>query len=129
MSKKRSGKSQKSQWEELFAAQIKERGLSAPVRQYPFAKSISRLYRADFAFLDEMLIIEINGGLFNFGRHARGAGVENDLERCALAAALGWKIMGFSPRQVKSGWGIEMTAVALGLREMDRSLANARRYK
>ncbi len=120
--------SQKSEYEEIFAWQIKQAGLPAPVRQYPFAKCVSRLYKADFAFVDERLIVEINGGGWVGGRHNTGAGYEADLERTAIATALGWKVMGFSTRHVKKGWAVEMTAVALGAKEMERGLAWAKRF-
>lgn len=120
--------SQKSIWEEVFARQVKEYTLPAAIRQYSFARCVGRQYKADFAWVDERLIVEVQGGLFNGGRHARGAGVESDLERQAIASCLGWKLMGFSPRHVKSGWAVEMTAVALGAKEMERELASAKRW-
>lgn len=120
--------SQKSEFEEIFAYQLKERGLPLGIPQYPFAKCIGRNFRADRAWLDERLIVEINGGGWVGGRHNTGAGYEADLERTAIATALGWKVMGFSTRMVKKGWAVEMTAVALGAKEMERELAWAKRW-
>ena len=77
--------SQKSEFEEIFAYQLKQAGLPAPVRQHPFAKCVSRLYKADFAWPDERLIVEINGGGWVGGRHNTGQGYEDDLERTAIA--------------------------------------------
>lgn len=121
-------RSRKSEHEELFAWQVKQAGIVQPVRQYPFAKCISRLYRADFCWPDERLIVEIQGGIFVNGRHSRGMGYEADLERNSLAAMLGWKVLQFSPRHVKSGWALSATEVALGLKEMSVDVARAKEY-
>lgn len=121
--------SQKSEWEERFAWQIKQSGIVQPLRQYPFAKCIGRLYRSDFAWPDERLMVEINGGLFVGGRHSNGVGLENDMERNALASALGWRVIQFSPRHVKSGWACRITRVALGLDDMTREMTRAKEWR
>src|ERR1700682_3809516 len=48
---------------------------------------------------------EIGGGLFmaGTGRHNRGAGMRNDMEKYNRAAALGWKVFRFTPEQVLKG--------------------------
>lgn len=121
--------SQKSEYEEIFNYQIGLNKLPEVVRQYPFAKCIGRMYKADFAWLDSRLIVEVLGGLYNGGRHATGAGIESDLERTAIAAALGWKVIGFSPRHIKSGWALQMTSVALGFTEMTHELSHAKEFR
>lgn len=122
-------KPQRSEWEDKFAWQVKQAGIVQPVRQYPFAKCISRLYKADFLWPDERVLVEIQGGIFVNGRHNHGAGYENDLERNSLAAALGLKVLQFSPRHVKSGWALALTQVALGLRELTKDMARAKEWR
>jgi len=116
-----------NEWEESLARQIAALSLPKPERQYPFAKSVGRQYRADFAFPDERLIVEVNGGAWIGGRHVRGAGYESDLERNAIATALGWKVMAVTPRHIKSGYALKWIECALGLAEMDARFANSKK--
>ena len=107
-----------NEWEEELAAQILLAGLPAPMRQYPFAKNVGRQYRADFAFMDERLLVEVNGGAFIGGRHTRGAGYEDDLQRNAIATALGWRVVSVTPSHIKKKFAIEWIKCALGLEEL-----------
>lgn len=115
--------------EDSFWRQIVESGIPLPVRQFEFAKCIGRKYRADLAWPDERVLIEVDGGLYNGGRHSNGVGRENDMERDAISCALGWKLMRFSPRHVRSGWALAMTKVALGLQDMTREMTRAKEWR
>jgi very-short-patch-repair endonuclease len=86
--------------EELFALHMKARGLT-PVREYVFAPE--RKYRADFAFPDRKILIEIEGGTQGNGRHNRAVGYEADCRKYNLAAALGFMVFRFTTAMVKSG--------------------------
>jgi len=116
-----------NEWEEYLYRQITAIGLPKPERQYPFAKAVGRQYHADFAFLDERLIVEVNGGAWIGGRHVRGAGYEDDLERNAIAVTLGWRVLCVTPRHVKSGFALKWIECALGLAEMDARYANSKK--
>ena len=120
---------QKSEWEEKFWAQIVEAGIPRPIRQFEFAKCIGRKYRSDYGWVDEKLLVELDGGLYIGGRHSTGIGRENDMERDAISCALGWKLMRFSPRHVRSGWALAMTKVALGLQDLTREMTRAKEWR
>ena len=122
-------KPQRSEWEDLLYAQLKSSGTPLPVRQYEFAKCIGRKFRADAAWLDERLVVEINGGIWRNGRHNTGIGYENDMERNALAVGLGFRVMQFSPRHVRSGWALQMIRVALGLDDLTREMTRAKEWR
>jgi len=73
-----------------------------------------RKWRADFAIIEHMLLIEVDGGnrmavigkngkAVAIGRHTQDA----DMEKLNEAAILGWKIMRFSPAQIKSGMALK----------------------
>jgi len=66
----------------------------------------TRKWRFDVAVPAWMLAIEIDGGGFVQGRHSRGMGMEQDAEKFAEAAILGWTVLRVTPRHVKSGQAI-----------------------
>lgn len=56
-----------------------------------------RRYRADYMLPDKKVIIEINGGQWNRGRHNRGGkGYENDLNKLNTAQMNGYKVFQFT---------------------------------
>lgn len=71
----------------------------------PEHRFCDRLWRFDVAVTDFKYAFEIEGGLFMpvRGRHARGAGIRNDIEKYNEAAARGWKVFRFLPEQVLKG--------------------------
>lgn len=55
-----------------------------------------RLWRFDYALLEEKIAIEIEGGIYKYGRHNRGQGYQKDLHKYNAATKLGWKLFRFS---------------------------------
>ena len=82
-----------------------------PEREFRF--DMLRRWRADFAFPDHKLLIEFEGGIYTQGRHTRGKGYENDLEKYNTATLLGFRILRFSASQGKSGKALSMIEQAL----------------
>lgn len=72
-----------------------------------------RKWRADFAFPAEMILIEIEGGVWVNGRHNRGAGYSADCEKYSNAALLGYRVFRFTPAMVKNGEAIQMIIQAI----------------
>ncbi len=58
-----------------------------------------RKWRADFAHPGYKIIIEIEGGTFSNGRHVRGKGYLNDMEKYNAAVLQGWRILRYAPGQ------------------------------
>jgi very-short-patch-repair endonuclease len=75
--------------------------LPEPVMEYRF--HAVRLWRFDYAFVATKLALEIEGGAFLVGRHTRGRGFTNDLEKYAEAAILGWTVLRATPEQIQNG--------------------------
>ena len=75
-----------------------------------------RKFRADF-FCGLDLLIEVEGGAWINGRHSRGAGVETDCEKSALAAARGYRLIRVTPKQVDDGRALAWIQNALRWRE------------
>jgi len=68
-----------------------------PVPEYRFCPS--RKWRADYCFVDQKLIIEIEGGAFTKGRHTRGKGYINDMEKYNAMTVLGYRLLRYTPQQ------------------------------
>ena len=80
-------------------------GLPVPVAEHRFAAP--RRWRFDLAWLDRMLAVEIEGGIWTKGRHVRGKGFEKDMEKYNEAALAGWRTLRFSTGMVKDGRALE----------------------
>lgn len=100
------GSGSKSAIEETLAMQIRLNKLPEPAREHRFHGE--RKWRFDFAWIDRKLAAECEGGIWITGRHTRGTGYEQDLEKYNAAALLGWLVLRFTKRQVQQG-------IALGL--------------
>ncbi len=97
--------------ERLFEAQLQEAGMPAPVSEHRFHPV--RKWRFDYAFPNELLAVEIEGGAYSRGRHTRGAGFTEDCVKYNEATLLGWRVLRFTGEQVNDGSAIEYTVMAL----------------
>lgn len=70
-----------------------------PEREYYFAHP--RRWRFDFAFPSHMVAIELEGGVWNGGRHATGAGMVADMDKYNAAAKRGWRVLRFSATHLR----------------------------
>lgn len=60
-----------------------------------------RRWRFDFAWPENKVAMEIEGGVWSRGRHTRGSGFVKDIEKYNAAASLGWRVFRFTPQQVQ----------------------------
>ena len=72
-----------------------------------------RRWRFDFAFPDQKIAIECEGGTWANGRHVRGAGFEKDAEKYNTAAIEGWMVLRFTSGMIKSGKALNQIEQAL----------------
>jgi len=63
----------------------------------------SRKWAFDYAIPQFKLAIEIEGGIWTFGRHSRGRGYQDDLQKYNSATAGGWTIFRFSTEDILKG--------------------------
>lgn len=85
----------------MFLPLLKAKKLPEPVSEYRFAPP--RRWRFDLAWPRCKVALEIEGGVFKRGgggRHNRGAGFRNDLEKYSEAAVRGWKVIRVLPEQL-----------------------------
>lgn len=59
-----------------------------------------RKWRFDYAHVETKTAIEIEGGAFSGGRHTRGKGYINDMEKYNAAIELGWVVLRYTPQQI-----------------------------
>lgn len=57
----------------------------------------TRMWRFDYAIPDLKIAIEIDGGVWRYGRHNRPEGYINDMEKLNTAASMGWLVLRFTP--------------------------------
>lgn len=79
-------------------------GLPKPELEHRFHPE--RRWRFDLAWPDRLIGVEVDGGVWSRGRHTRGAGFEKDCEKLNEAALLGWRVLRFTPGQIKRGEAI-----------------------
>jgi len=96
-----------SQLEDIFASQLDAVGLDGYVREYQAIPG--RRFRFDFCWVKERLAVEIQGGTYSRGAHARPLGIKRDYEKGNLAVQYGWKVLQFDGDMVKSGQALEFT--------------------
>lgn len=97
----------------LLLQQIQALGLPTPETEFRFHPT--RKWRADVAFVEQRLLVEVEGGIYVQGRHSRGAGMEADLEKYAEAACNDFRVLRVSPRQIKQGVAVGWILRALKL--------------
>lgn len=61
-----------------------------PIAEYRFYPD--RAWRFDFAWPAEKIAVEIEGGIWNGGRHTRGKGFEEDCHKYYAAHLAGWTV-------------------------------------
>jgi len=85
-----------------FDQQCRMAGLPVPTPEYLFARSMKRRWRFDWAFVEQQVAVEVEGGAFMVGggRHTRGAGFVRDLEKYNHATILGWRVLRVTPQQI-----------------------------
>lgn len=96
----------------IVIAYFTQCGLPEPVTEYEFHPT--RKWRFDFAWIRQMIALEVEGGTFIAGRHGRGAGMRADMEKYNAAATLGWRVFRVMPENLSMLDTVKMLAESLG---------------
>ena len=100
-----------SKLEVELARQLKLAGI-------PFIQELSpipgRKFRFDFAMNN--LLVEVQGGIFQYGGHSSGVGITRDCEKTILAQLEGWRVFPVTGEQIKSGQALVWIQRALNVR-------------
>jgi hypothetical protein len=86
-------------------------GLPLGVGQHRFVPG--RMYRFDRCWPGQMVAVEVQGGIWTGGRHARGSGIAAECVKLSIAAALGWRVLPVTVEMIESGQAVELIRQAL----------------
>jgi very-short-patch-repair endonuclease len=82
----------------LFVQLIGKVLTCTPIEEYRFHPT--RRWRFDIAVPELKIAVEIEGGTWIQGRHTRGKGYQEDMEKYNQAQLLGWRVFRYTPNQL-----------------------------
>jgi very-short-patch-repair endonuclease len=91
--------------EQVLAYQCIADGLTGFEQEYVFCET--RKYRLDLAFPEQRIGIEIEGAIWAQGAHSRPIGIKRDMAKGNLLVLCGWRVLRYTPDQVKRGEALE----------------------
>jgi len=86
--------------QKAFAALCEAEGLPRPIFEVQIKALLPRRWRYDIGFPDQMVLVEVEGGAFQQGRHVRGKGFLGDMEKYNAAEELGYHVLRYTPQQI-----------------------------
>lgn len=122
----------KNKYEQMLVDQIMAAGLPEPEREIRFHET--RRWRLDIGYTDQRLAVEVEGQVWGGlvrchkcgvtvrkransgkwyavreagGRHTRGQGFENDVEKYNEVLLAGWRLLRATPAMIKDGRALE----------------------
>ena len=96
---------EKSYLERDFRFHLLHAGLKDYSTEFQFHPK--RKWRSDFAFVNEKILIEIEGGGWSKkSRHTTGKGFQGDIEKYLAAMELGYQVMRIDKKQINNGRAI-----------------------
>lgn len=84
-----------------LAQLCQDAGLPEPVAEFRFHPT--RRWRFDYAWPDQQIAIEVEGGAWVGGRHTRGGGYIADMDKYNQAQVSGWIVLRYTPAQMRAG--------------------------
>lgn len=80
---------------------------SIPTPQTQHLFHPSRKWRFDFAWPQEKIALEVQGGVHTGGGHVRGNGYNNDCEKNNEACVMGWRVLAVTTDHISSGQALD----------------------
>jgi very-short-patch-repair endonuclease len=96
---------QLSPLERHLLTHIRMCGLPEPETQYRLLEN--RRFKWDFAWPGHRLLVEVQGGTWCGGAHARPKGISRDCEKLNIAQIHGWQQLSFTSDQIRGGQAIQ----------------------
>ena len=91
---------------ERFFTVLKLHNIELPDFEVKFHPT--RKWRFDYCWQSKMIALEVEGGVFSGGRHTRGLGFMNDIEKYNNASLLGYRLIRTTPTELRSKENIEL---------------------
>ena len=79
----------------------------------------TRRWRFDFAWPNQKLAVEVEGGIFIGGRHTRGVGFQKDCIKYAEALKLGWRVLRVEKKMILEGTALDYIRDLLDMNYID----------
>lgn len=76
------------------------------IREYRFHPT--RKWRFDFAWPAHVVALEVDGGAWTGGRHTRGKGFIEDMQKRNAATFIGWRVFNVTHDDIKTGYAFEL---------------------
>lgn len=94
-------------WKAFGMVQVR----AEPVEQHCFHES--RKWRFDFAWPEDKVAVELEGGTWSRKKmaHNTGAGIQRDIEKLNAAVLMGWRVLRYTAKDLKSRPGIVVKEV------------------
>lgn len=101
-----------SKLEATMRLQLEEAKLTDGMEQeYIFHPEVN--WRFDFCWPERLVALEVQGGVFTGGRHARPSGMIEDMRKFSEAAILGWRLILVSALEIRNGDALDRVKRAL----------------
>jgi very-short-patch-repair endonuclease len=100
----------------LFPRICKSWGVPTPEAEHRFHPV--RKWRIDFAWPEQKVGLEVDGGVWTGGRHTRGAGWLKDTEKINTAVTMGWRMLRCTPQQLCTSEMLDTIKQALEYEEV-----------
>ena len=97
----------KSVYEEETGLRVEEEFRFCPTRRW----------RADFAIPSLKILIEQEGGIWQYGRHNHAASMIADMEKYNTAASMGYLLLRFTPTDILKSPAIELVRKAIAYQQ------------
>jgi very-short-patch-repair endonuclease len=95
----------------VFVAYVKQETGVKLVKEYKFHPK--RRWKFDYACPERKIAIEVEGGVWNNGRHTRGKGFIGDIEKYNNASVMGWTLIRVTPDTLLTNETIEFVRQAV----------------
>ncbi len=100
---------------QAFLAMCRSHGIPEPIWELYFFPG--RKFRFDWAWPENKIALEVQGGNWIGGRHVRPAALEDEHDKRNEAAISNWRILYCTPEEVTTGEVFPVIKRALGLEE------------
>jgi very-short-patch-repair endonuclease len=97
--------------EPLFFYLLTHNGINLPVKEHMGIPG--RKYRFDYAWLTEKVAVEIQGGVYTKHAHGSVTGILAGYRKANECAKFGWRVLYFTPAEMKSTDTIKTIKAAL----------------